>query len=67
MEHEVMDLPYGDAKSRREYKAQRKRYETRKKMKPKKKAKATATGPTARGIGKLQTRKSDLDKLLEQM
>lgn len=66
MEHKAMELTYGDAKARREYKAQRKRYEARKKMKPKK-AKATATGPAARGIGKLQTRKTDLDKLLEQM
>jgi hypothetical protein len=67
MEHELKELPYGDAKAKREYKAQRKRYEARKKMKPKKKAKATATGPAARGIGKLQSRKTDLDKLLEQM
>lgn len=68
MEHKVTDLPYGDRKARQEYKGQRKRYEKRKKVKPKAKTKpAGGSSPAARGIGKLQTRKSDLDKLLEQM
>jgi hypothetical protein len=59
----VTDLDYGDAKSRREYKAQRKRYEERKKKKKKQKQESTVQ----RGLGKAASQGRDIDKYVEML
>lgn len=59
----VTELDYGDPQSKREYKAQRKRYEAQKKKKKKKKRESVVE----HGIGKAARQGRELDKYVEML